>query len=202
MSRRLHWMNFAWSALAPPVEIFGTEAKPRGPLEVAQRRWRSQMPGSTAPGVSTSLGTMATQPGSTRSRTCVVGPKAKTIRASEPQLDLDEDVFARVGITVEQLLLAELVGGFLITRIAVLTDPRRHVTNWSRIESPHWSHPQMRPMNPTRAPTHSASAYVGDHLRPKLQRHADASGYRRTHQHVQDGPRRGVACQRHPHSNA
>jgi hypothetical protein len=72
---------------------------------------------------------MATQPGSTRSRTCVVGPKASTIRASESRLNLDEDAFARVGITVEQLLLAEFVGRFLITRIAVLTDPRRDVTN-------------------------------------------------------------------------
>ena len=104
MSRRSYWMNFAWGALAPPVEIFGTEAKPRGPLEAAQRRWRSQMPGSTAPGVSTSLGTMAIQPGSTRSRTCVVGPKAKTIRASESQLDVNEVVFARAQILIDPIL--------------------------------------------------------------------------------------------------
>lgn len=80
--------NFAWAAPAPPVEISATERRHRGRFQAVQRRYRSPMPGSMAPGVSTSRGTTATQPGFIRSRACVVGPRvaSHTARPPAPQL--------------------------------------------------------------------------------------------------------------------
>ena len=71
---------------APPVAIFETGATLHGPARVARHRSASPMPASMARGGSTSPGTTATPPGSTRSRLCVAGPKASPLSATNQTL--------------------------------------------------------------------------------------------------------------------